>query len=173
MAATAKHSAVVTLPTDTQILITREFNAPRHLVYRAWTTPEFVKRWWSACRGEVTVAEIDLRVGGRWRYAMTVTRTFEVPLNEPVHEEFEVAFHGEFREVVDNERIVRTEIYEPFPDAPALSTETFAESDGRTTLTLLIDHERQEHRDAHVQSGMEDGLQDALDLLEEVIASLD
>jgi uncharacterized protein YndB with AHSA1/START domain len=160
MAATAKHSALVTLPSDTQILITREFDAPRHLVYQAWTTPEFIKRWWSACRGEVTVAEIDLRVGGRWRYAMIA------------HEEFEVAFHGEFREVVENERIVRTEIYEAFPNAPALSTETFMESDGRTTLTLLVDHERKEHRDAHVQSGMEDGLQDALDLLEEIVASL-
>lgn len=159
MATTAKHSAVVSLPTDTQILITREFDAPRHLVYRAWTTPEFIKRWWSACRGEVTVVEIDLRAGGRWRYAMIA------------HGEFEVAFHGEFREVVPDERIVRTEIYEPFPDAGALSTETFSESDGRTTLTLLVDHERQEHRDAHLQSGMEDGLQDALDLLEEIIAS--
>src|SRR6201986_3159039 len=94
MAATAKHSAVVTLPTDTQILITREFDAPRHLVFRAWTTPEFIRRWWSACRGEVTVAEVDLRVGGRWRYAMMA------------HGEFEVAFHGEFREITPNERIV-------------------------------------------------------------------
>jgi uncharacterized protein YndB with AHSA1/START domain len=160
MAATARHSAVVTLPTDTQILITREFDAPRHLVFRAWTTPELVKQWWSACRGEVTVAEIDLRVGGRWRYAMIA------------HGEFEVAFHGEFREVVPNERIVRTEVYEAFPDAPALSTETFTESDGRTTLTLLVDHERKEHRDAHVQSGMEDGMQDALNLLAGIIASL-
>ena len=160
MAATARHSAVVTLPTDTQILITREFDAPRHLVYRAWTTPELIKRWWSACRGEVTVAEVDLRVGGRWRYAMIA------------HGSFEVAFHGEFREVVPNERLVRTEVYEAFPDAPALSTETFTESDGRTTLTMLIDHELKEHRDAHVQSGMEDGLQDALNLLDDIIASL-
>jgi uncharacterized protein YndB with AHSA1/START domain len=160
MAATARHSAVVSLPTDTQILITREFDAPRHLVYQAWTTPELIRRWWSACRGEVTVAEIDLRVGGRWRYAMLA------------HGDLEVAFHGEFREVIPNERIVRTELYEPFPSAAALSTETFTETDGRTTLTLLVDHERQEHRDAHVQSGMEDGLQDALDLLEDVTASL-
>ena len=63
-------SATVTLPTDEQILITREFDAPRHLVWRAWTTPELVKRWWSGHRGETTVAEIDLRVGGRWRYVM-------------------------------------------------------------------------------------------------------
>ena len=160
MAATTKHSAAVTLPTDTQILITREFDAPRHLVYRVWTTPELIRRWWSARRGEVTVAEVDLRVGGRWRYAMIA------------HGSFEVAFHGEFREVVPNERLVRTEIYEAFPDAPALSTETFTESDGRTTVTMLIEHELKEHRDAHVQSGMEDGLQDALDLVEEIIASL-
>ena len=160
MAATARHSAVVSLPSDTQILITRELDAPRHLVYQAWTTPELIRQWWSACRGEVTVAEIDLRVGGRWRYAMLA------------HGDLEVAFHGEFREVIPNERIVRTEIYEPFPSAAALSTETFTETDGRTTLTLLVDHERQEHRDAHVQSGMEDGLQDALDLLEDVTASL-
>ena len=161
MAATTKHSAAVTLPTDTQILITREFDAPRHLVYRVWTTPELIRRWWSARRGEVTVAEVDLRVGGRWRYAMIA------------HGGFEVAFHGEFREVVPNERIVRTEIYEGFPNGAALSTETFTESDGRTTLTMLVDHELKEHRDAHVESGMEDGLQDALDLLEGIIASLD
>ena len=161
MTVSSTRKATVTTPTDTQILITREFDAPRHLVYKAWTSPEFIKRWWSACRGEVTVAEIDLRVGGQWRYAMLA------------HGEFEVAFHGEFREVVPDERIVRTEIYEAFPEAGALSTETFTESDGRTTLTILVDHERQEHRDAHVQSGMEDGLQDALDLLEEIVESLD
>ncbi len=160
MAATTKRSAVVTLPTDTQILITREFDAPRHLVFEAWTTPEHIRQWWSARRGEVTVAEVDLRVGGRWRYAMIANGGFEV------------AFHGEFREVVENERIVRTEIYEAFPDARALSTETFAEIDGRTTLTLLVDHERKEHRDAHVESGMEDGLQDALELLEGIVATM-
>lgn len=160
MAATARHSAVVSLPTDTQILITREFDAPRHLVYQAWTTPELIRQWWNARRGEVTVAEIDLRVGGEWRYAMMARG------------EFEVAFHGEFREVVANERIVRTEVYEGAPHASAVSTETFTESGGRTTLTMLVDHESQADRDAHVQSGMEDGLQDALDLLEDVTASL-
>jgi uncharacterized protein YndB with AHSA1/START domain len=160
MATTARQSAVVTLPTDTQILITREFDAPRHLVYRVWTTPELIRRWWSARRGEVTVAEVDLRVGGRWRYAMLANGGFEV------------AFHGEFREVVPNERLVRTEVYEAFPEAPAVSTETFTESDGRTTVTMLIEHELKEHRDAHVQSGMEDGLQDALDLVDDIIASL-
>jgi uncharacterized protein YndB with AHSA1/START domain len=154
-------TAVVTLPTDTQILITREFDAPKDLVYKAFTTPELVKRWWSAKRGEVTVAEIDLRVGGKWRYAMVTTEGG-----------FEVAFHGEYREIVPNERIVSTEVFEDMPDAEALNTMTLTEVDGRTTLTILVQHEAKEHRDAHIQSGMEDGLQDALDLLEQVAISL-
>ena len=156
-------SASVTLPTDNQILITREFNAPKELVYEAWTTPELVKRWWSAKRGEATVAEIDLRVGGRWRYAMVTD------------DGMEVAFHGEYREVVPNERIVSTEVYEGIPDGEAnatLNTATFEEEDGRTTLTILIEASSKDARDAIVASGMEDGLQDALDLLEGVADSL-
>src|SRR5881409_2685394 len=100
-------TATVTLPTDDQILITREFDAPRHLVYRAYTTPELIKRWWSGDRGVVTSIDVDLRVGGTWRYVMTA--------NEGV----EVAFHGEFREIVTDERIVSTEVYEGMPDAQA------------------------------------------------------
>ena len=105
MAVTSSGTATVTLPTDEQILITREFDAPKHLVYKAWTTPELVKRWWSGNRGEVTLAEIDLRVGGTWRYVMVADGGFEV------------AFHGEYREIVPNERIVSTEVYEGMPDA--------------------------------------------------------
>jgi uncharacterized protein YndB with AHSA1/START domain len=157
---TASRSATVTLPTDEQILITREFDAPRHLVYKAWTTPELVRRWWHANRGEVTQIEIDLRVGGRWRYVMVA------------HGDFEVAFHGEYREIVPNERIVSTEVYEGVPDAEATTTVTFEEADGRTTVTILVDHASKEDRDAHIASGMEDGMQDALGLLEQVARSL-
>jgi uncharacterized protein YndB with AHSA1/START domain len=82
MATAASGTATVTLPTDDQILITREFNAPAHLVYKAWTTPELVRRWWHAKRGEVTVVEIDLRVGGAWRYVMVADGGFEVGLDE-------------------------------------------------------------------------------------------
>jgi uncharacterized protein YndB with AHSA1/START domain len=160
MMVTNSRSAKVTLPTDEQILITREFDAPRHLVYKAWTTPELVRRWWTAKRGEMTVTEIDLRVGGAWRYVMVADGGFEV------------AFHGEYREIVPNERIVSTEVYEGAPEAEALNTMTFSEEDGRTTLEILVQHARREHRDAHVESGMEDGLQDALDLLEQVAISL-
>jgi len=163
MAVTSSGTATVTLPTDTQILITREFDAPKHLVYRAWTTPELVKRWWHANRGEVTLAEIDLRVGGMWRY---VSRS---------EDGFEVGFHGEYREIVPNERLVTTEVYEGIPDADAhaaLDTLTLTESDGRTTLTVLVEHPTKQGRDAHINSGMEAGMQDAMDLLEEVAVSL-
>jgi uncharacterized protein YndB with AHSA1/START domain len=159
-ARTGSGSAVVSLPTDEQILITREFDAPRELVYKAYTTPELVRRWWHAKRGEVTVCEIDLRVGGEWRYVMVA------------HGDMEVAFHGEYREIVPNERLVSTEVFEGFPDAESLNTLTLTEANGRTKLEILVQHENKEHRDAHVNSGMEDGLQDALDLLEEVAGSL-
>jgi uncharacterized protein YndB with AHSA1/START domain len=160
MPMTTSRSAKVTLPADDQILITREFDAPKHLVYKAYTTPELVRRWWTAKRGEMTVAEIDLRVGGKWRYVMIANG------------DIEVGFHGEYREIVPNERIVSTEVYEGMPDAAALDTLTLTEADGRTTLTILVQHETKEHRDAHIESGMEDGLQDALDLLEQVAVSL-
>jgi uncharacterized protein YndB with AHSA1/START domain len=159
-AVASRGTATVTLPTDEQILITREFDAPKHLVYQAWTTPELVKRWWGANRGDVTIAEIDLRVGGTWRYVMVADGGVEV------------AFHGEYRELVPNERIVSTEVFEGMPDAKALDTLTLTEVDGRTTMTILVQHQSKEHRDAHIASGMEAGLQDALDLLEQVAISL-
>lgn len=159
---TSTRTAKVTLPADDQILIERDFDAPREHVWEAFTTPELVRRWWHARRGELTVCEIDLRVGGRWRYAMTTTEGG-----------FEVAFHGDYREIVPHERIVSTEAYEGAPDAePALNTMTLTEQDGRTTLTILVQHADKADRDMHVESGMEDGLQDALDLLEQVAAGL-
>jgi uncharacterized protein YndB with AHSA1/START domain len=162
MAGTSSGTATVTLPTDEQILITREFDAPKHLVYRAWTTPELVKRWWNAKRGEVTIAEIDLRVGGTWRYVMVADGGFEV------------GFHGEYREIVPNERIVSTEVYEGIPDPGegTLNTLTLTEVDGRTSLTILVQAPSKEIRDAIIDSGMEAGMQDAMDLLEQVAVSL-
>ena len=163
MTVTTSGTARVTLPADEQILITREFDAPKHLVYRAWTEPELVRRWWHANRGEVKSVEIDLRVGGTWRYVMVADGGYEF------------GFHGEYREIVPNERIVSTEVYEGIPDAEehaALDTLTLTEVDGRTTLTVLVEHPTKEGRDAHINSGMEDGMQDAMDLLEQVAISL-
>ena len=153
-------TAKVTLPAEDQLLITREFDAPKHLVYKAYTTPELVRRWWTGERGEMTSCEIDLRVGGTWRYVMVA------------HGDFEVAFHGEYREIVPNERIVMTEVYEGMPDAEAVDHITFTEEDGRTTLTMLVQHRNQEERDLHLNSGMEVGMQESMDRLEQVAASL-
>jgi uncharacterized protein YndB with AHSA1/START domain len=159
-AAAEKRRATVTLPSDQEILIERTFDAPARHVYTAYTTPELVRRWWSGQRGEVTECEIDLRVGGHWRYVMLA------------HGEFEVAFHGEYQEIVPGERIVATEIYEGMPDAEATVTAAFNEQDGRTTLSILVRHSSQANRDAHLNSGMEGGMNEALDLLEQVSQSL-
>src|SRR3954470_15449821 len=167
MTVTTSQSAKLTLPTDEQIVITREFDAPRHRVFEAMTTPELVRRWWHAKRGEVTACEIDLRVGGKWRYAMVTP------------DGFEVAFHGEYVEIVPDERIVTREVYEGLPEGvteeqgSTVNTATFADAgEGRTELTLLIQATSKAARDAIIESGMEDGLQDALDLLEETASSL-
>jgi uncharacterized protein YndB with AHSA1/START domain len=160
---TSSGRAKVTLPSDEEILITREFDAPRHLVYAAYTTPELVRRWWSGQRGEMTLAEIDLRVGGAWRYVMIASSGHEV------------AFHGEYREIVPNERIVNTEVYEGIPEGtaePALNVVTFTEAEGRTTLSLLMQVESRAVRDMIIDSGMEGGMQEGMDLLEQVAIAL-
>ncbi|MEV4704070.1 SRPBCC family protein [Actinoplanes sp. NPDC049316] len=163
MTATTKGSAKVTLPADNQILITREFNAPARQVWRAYTTPELIKRWWAGQRGTVTSVEVDLRVGGRWRYVMTAGPGFEV------------AFHGEYREIEEPVRLVNTEAFEGIPDPDgnaALVTMTLTEKDGRTAMEVLVEHRDKAGRDAHVNSGMEGGMQESMDALEELAASL-
>ena len=155
-------SAVVTLPSDTEILISRQFDAPAELVFEAYTTPELVKRWWGFETSEWLVCEIDLRVGGMWRY---VTR-----------EEggFEVAFHGEYRELEAPHRLVSTEVYEgaPVPDASGtLNIVTLDEADGVTTMTVLVQAPSQEVRDAILESGMEGGMQISYDRLEDLVRS--
>ena len=164
---TSSGTAVVTLPTETQIVITREFDAPKHLVWKAYTTPELIQRWWSGERGEVTKAEVDLRVGGTWRYVMMA------------NEGFEVGFHGEFRDIVPNERLVTTEVYDTGPGsesadeamAPVITT-TFEEVDSRTVFTQVVDCPNAEVRDMIVESGMEAGMQEGMDALERVAISL-
>ena len=158
-------TARVTLPADDQILITREFDAPRQLVYKAFTTPELVQRWWHANRGEMTLVRSTCAsaAGGASRW----TRGG-----------MEVAFHGEYLEIVPGEKIVSTEVYEGLPEGVTeeegrtVNTVTLTEEDGRTTLTMLIQAANKTSRDAIIESGMEDGLQDALDLLEQAAQSL-
>jgi uncharacterized protein YndB with AHSA1/START domain len=160
---TRSGSATVTLPADDQILITREFDAPPELVYKAWTTPDLVMRWWAGHHGEMVSADIDLRVGGSWRYVMRTGGGGEI------------AFHGEFRELVPGERIVTTEVFEgvPEPDELVLNVVTFAPSgSGGTALELLVLAHTKEIRDAIAGSGMEAGMQEQYDLLDELAASL-
>jgi uncharacterized protein YndB with AHSA1/START domain len=152
--------AVVTPIGDKQIEVVREFDAPRHLVYRAYTEPELIKRWWAGRRGTVTSVESDLRVGGNYRYAMSA------------EEGFEVAFRGTFKEVVPDERIVHTEIFEAQPQEEALTTVTFEERDGRTTLRMLIEMGSTETRDM-MAGQMEVGVQEGFDIIEEIVRELD
>ena len=156
-------SAVVTLPNDTEIVITRAFDAPADLLFRAYTTPDLVKRWWGFETSEWLVCDIDLRVGGTWRY-VTREQTPEGP--------FEVGFHGEYREITAPHRLVSTEVFEGMPDAGALDTVVFAEVDGVTTMTMTVTHTCQEHRDGHIASGMEGGMQVSMDRLEDVVTGL-
>ena len=166
--ATNRHgSAVITLPSDTEILITRSFDAPAELVFDAMTTPELVKRWWGYETSEWLVCEIDLRVGGRWRF---VTR-------EP-EPDMEVGFHGEYREIAAPHRLVTTEVFEgapapdPYPDDPTINVVTLHEQDGVTTLSVLVQTPGQEIRDAIIGSGMGGGLQISYNRLEDLVREL-
>lgn len=163
MATTTNGTAKVTLPADDTILITREFNAPKHLVWKAYTTPELIKRWWAGDKGTVDSAEVDLRVGGKWRYVMTANGGFEV------------AFRGEYREIQPDDRLVNTEIFEGIPDPDdhaGLVTVTLTEKDGRTSMEMVCQYRDQTDRDAIIDSGMEGGMQESMDALEKVAVSL-
>jgi len=161
MNTTDRHgSATVTLPSDREILITRQFDAPANLVFKAFTTPELVRRWWGFDTSEWLVCDIDLREGGSWRY---VTREAGG---------FEVAFHGEYRTIEAPHRIVSTEVFEGVPDAAALNTSVFEEDAGVTTLTITVVHDSQEHRDGHIASGMEGGMQISMNRLEDLVVEL-
>lgn len=146
-------SAVVTLPTDTQIQITRVFDAPAVVIFQAWTTPELVRRWWGTPEHPLTVCDIDLRVGGDWRYAMVMDDT-------------ELAWHGTYQVIDAPYQLVSTEVFEGFPDAEAVNTLTLDEADGTTTLRVVVQHRTKANRDGHIDSGMETGMQTTLDRLD-------
>ena len=155
-------SATVTLPSDTEMLITRVFDAPAELIFTAWTTPELVKQWWGFETGEWLVCDVDLRVGGSWRWVVK-------------ERDMEVGFHGEYREIDRPRRLVSTEAYEGVPDpegSASLNIMTLDEVDGVTTMTTLVQYPSQEIRDAVLESGMESGLQVSYDRLEELVREM-
>ena len=161
MAAKGSGALKVTLPSDKEILLERVFDAPRRLVFETMTRPEHVRRWWCCMEGyTMPVCEIDLRVGGRYRY---VTRGTDGQ---------EFGFHGVYREILAPERIVHTEIFEPFPQEETVCTMTLEERGDKTYYRCLVVHTTTEGRDAHIASGMEGGANIAMDRLEEVAREL-
>jgi uncharacterized protein YndB with AHSA1/START domain len=146
--------------TEPTITITREFDAPRQLVFEAWTNPEHVQHWYGPSQLTFTVCEIDLRPGGRWRYVLRAP------------DGSEHGFSGEFREIVVPERLVYSEGYEAMPGHDYLVTLTFDERDGRTTITSLGRYRSFEDRDGHVASGMQAGMRETLDRLAQHLVHL-
>jgi uncharacterized protein YndB with AHSA1/START domain len=150
----------VSTPSDTDIRLTRLFDAPRALVFEAMTRPEHIRRWWGQL-GEgysVPVCEVDLRVGGKWRF---VNR----------HPKGEVAFHGVYREITAPERLVYTELMEPFPDA-SLVTCVLTEERGKTHMSVTASYPSKQVRDMVLSSGMERGAALSYDRLEELAREL-
>jgi uncharacterized protein YndB with AHSA1/START domain len=153
-------SAVVTRTSDIELTVVRVFDAPAALLFKAWTTPELVQRWWGYETSEWIQCDIDLRVGGSWRFVIK-------------DDGFEVAFHGVYKEIAPPDRLVNTELYEGAPgatdDDAALVTTTFDEADGVTTMTQVSRFAQKEHLDSAIESGMESGMQVSLDRLEDLV----
>ena len=153
--------ATLTLPSDTEILIMREFDAPRALVFEAMSKPEHVRRWWGPRGTKMLTCEIDFRVGGKWRFVLG-----------GVEGGREDAFSGEYVEIAPPERVVFVERYEPIPGSDHVVTSTLTERDGKTLLRAHIKYPNRESRDGHLMSGMEPGLQETYQRLDELLGEL-
>lgn len=149
----------VTTPSPREVQLTRVFNAPRELVFEAMTQPELLKRWFGPHGWNLVVCEVDLRVGGVWRYVL------EGP------DGASMGMGGEYREIVPGERTVHTEAFDDYP-GHSVVTAVLTEHEGRTTLTGTVLYDSQETRDAVVESGMEHGAAETYDRLADLLASL-
>jgi uncharacterized protein YndB with AHSA1/START domain len=158
---TAKKLEIIAEPDRPTIITRRVVDAPRALVFDAFTKPEHIMRWMGPSYLTWVVCESDLRVGGAYRWVQRA----------PDGQEF--GFHGEFREIVRPEKVVRTFVFDPFPDAEAIETLTLEERAGKTTVTTLTVHKTVEARDGHLSGGrMEEGMTDGYRRLDELLASL-
>lgn len=155
-------SLKVTLPSDREILFTRVFNAPRHLVYAAHTQPDLVKRWLYGPEGwSMAICEINLHVGGSYRYLWRHVNGSEMGMS------------GVYLDLIPDEKIVATEVFDqPWYPGQAVDTTTLVEVDGRTTLTTAVRYESKEIRDAVLKSPMEQGMALGFDRLEQVLAAM-
>lgn len=152
----------VTLPSDTEIMLMRTFQAPRQLVFEVHSTPEHIRKWWGCGGSTMSVCEMDFRVGGAWHFVLQTPDGSEHP------------FKGIYQEIREPERLAYTFIYdvEGIRDFPALETLTFEEHEGRTTLTAVIKHRTPEARDGHLQSGFKQGSAESFNRLDEYLQSL-
>lgn len=155
-----RHKLEITLPSDREIRLQRVFDFPKKLIYQALIKPEHVRQWWGCAIMTMSVCEMDFRVGGAWRFVLSDPSGAEHP------------FKGVYKEIVPEEKIVATFIYDVdfIRDHPALETLTLVERDGQTTLTSTVLHDSRESRDGHLQSGMEPGAAETYDRLEDLLA---
>jgi len=159
MTDTIQREGTITLPSDREIVMQRVFNAPARTLFDVWTKPEHVRKWYGVRSTTVTVCDIDLRVGGAWRWVVTKPQGMEI------------AFSGVFLEIDPPHRLQRTECFEGMP-GEALVTLSFDEKDGQTTLTMHMLFENKEQRDGCLHSGMELGVRECYQKIDELLASL-
>lgn len=153
-------SLQVTTPTGREVVMTRVFDAPRHLVYDAFTKPELLKRWFGPRGWSLEVCEIDFRVGGLWRFVLRGPDGTTMGMS------------GVYREIVPGERSVHSEAFDDYP-GESVVTMVLTERDGKTTMTATVLYESQEVRDAVIASGMEHGAAESYDRLAELLPSVE
>lgn len=153
-----ERTITTTLPSDTEITMSRTFDAPRHLVWAAMTQPQHIKRWWG--RGNELDVTLDFRPGGSYRYV------------EHAEDGNDYAFRGEIREIVPEERVVQTFEFEGMPGHIAVETMTLEEQDGKTVVTSTSSFSNKEDRDGMLNSGMQDGAKQSYDALDALLAEL-
>jgi uncharacterized protein YndB with AHSA1/START domain len=152
----------VTTPSEREIVLTRLFDAPARLVFEAMTRPEHVRRWWGILddKHSVSRCEIDLRPGGAWHFVSSGPHG-------------EAGFHGVYREIAPPNRLVYTEIFDPYPDVESVVTQILTEENGKTRMTVKCLYPSVEVRDMVIGTGMEKGAAISYDRLEEVAKELD
>lgn len=150
----------VTTPSDLEIAMTRTFDAPRELVFKAFTDPALIPKWWGQRATTTIVDKMDVRPGGEWRFV------------QRQDDGIEYGFRGEFIEIVPPERLSQTFEFEPMPGHVVVDTSTFEERDGKTTVTTTSRFNTKEDRDGMLQSGMESGAAESYDQLAELLATM-
>jgi uncharacterized protein YndB with AHSA1/START domain len=148
----------VTTPSDREVMLTRVFDAPRQMVFDAFTKPELIKRWFGPRGWSLSQCEVDLKVGGKWRFV----------LRSP--EGQEMGMSGVWRELQPYDRMVHTESFDDFPGESQVTT-VLTEKDGKTTLQATVRYASKEVRDAVIASGMEHGAAESYDKLNEMFAT--